>query len=445
MSYNNLANNLNAQGKYAQAESLYESDRDQPPLLTDDDHSHRPSYNNLAVNLDDQGKYAEAQPTTREGLEIRRDIFTDDHPDTAGATATWRVPSLTRGSTPKPSRYFEKALEITAAYLTDDHPHTVQSYNNLAANLDSQGKYAEAQTLYRKALEICRRAPHRRASRHCHQLHQPGRQSLRPGEVCRGARPMAECGQEPGCGPTPGRLRRAGTRRDSEIPAGRPGCRPGPARSAGRGVAGPGGRPGPRSARRAGRAPDRRLTPAERDRLGELTTELERLDRLVESIPKELDQAERAKQFEDLKRQREQASIDLGEFQAKLVREHGELEGHVASLDEIQAALPADAALVAWVDIPPVGPNDADPDGEHWGVVVRSRGVPSWVPIAGTGPDGLWSKDDTELASQVRTELRKLPDGGPADLRTLIKRLRTQRLEPLAKALGATRRPADGP
>ncbi len=145
---------------------------------------------------------------------------------------------------------------------------------------------------------------------------------------------------------------------------------------------------------------DRRLTPAERDRLRELTTALDRLDRLVEATPKELDQAERAKQFEDLKHQRELASIALGEFQAKLVGEHGELEGHVARLDEIQAALPADTALVAWVDIPPVGPNAADPDGEHWGVVVRSRGVPSWVPIAGTDPNGLWSKDDTELANQ---------------------------------------------
>ena len=186
---------------------------------------------------------------------------------------------------------------------------------------------------------------------------------------------------------------------------------------------------------------DRRLAPAERARLRELTAELERLDKLVETTPKDLDQAERAKRFEELKRQRELASIALGEFQTKLVRDHGPLAGQVARLNEIQAALPADAALVAWVDIPPAGPNAADPDGEHWGVVVRSRGIPAWVPIAGTGPDGLWTKDDTGLADRVRTELRRRPGAGPADLRPLIERLRTQRLEPLAKALGAT---ADG-
>ena len=61
----------------------------------------------------------------------------------------------------------------------------------------------------------------------------------------------------------------------------------------------------------------------------------------------------------------------------------------------------------------PLGPNAADPDGEHWGVVVRSRGIPAWVSIAGTGPDGLWTKDDTGLAGRVRTELRRRPGCRP--------------------------------
>jgi len=183
---------------------------------------------------------------------------------------------------------------------------------------------------------------------------------------------------------------------------------------------------------------DRRLAPAERTRLSELTAALERLDKLVESTPQGLDQTGRAKRFEDLKRQRELASIALGEFQTRLVQDRGALAGQVAKLNEIQAALPPDAALVAWVDIRPVGPNAADPDGEHWGVVVRCRGIPAWVPIVGTGPNGLWTKDDNGLANRVRTELRTRPGAGSADLRPLVERLRTQRLEPLAKALGAT-------
>jgi CHAT domain len=85
-----------------------------------------------------------------------------------------------------------------------------------------------------------------------------------------------------------------------------------------------------------------------------------------------------------------------------------------------------------------VGPNAADPNGEHWGVVVRSWGLPAWVPIRGTGPDGLWTKDDTGLAEKLRAELRRRPGTGTADLRPLVERLRTQPLVPLARALGAT-------
>ena len=70
---------------------------------------HRPqppdveAYNNLAANLQDQGKYSQAQPL------------------------------------------FEKALAIDRRMLTDDHPTTASSYNNVAANLDAQGKDLEAQ------------------------------------------------------------------------------------------------------------------------------------------------------------------------------------------------------------------------------------------------------------------------------------------------------------
>jgi hypothetical protein len=186
---------------------------------------------------------------------------------------------------------------------------------------------------------------------------------------------------------------------------------------------------------------DRRIAPGDRARLRELTAALERLDKLVETTPKGLDQADRAKRFEEFKRQRELASIALGDFHTKLVQDYGPLAGQVANLKEIQAALPADAALIAWVDIAPAGPHAADSDGEHWGVVVRSRGTPSWVPLLGTGANGLWTKADTDLAMWVRTELRQGSGAAAADLRLVLERLRSQRLEPLAKALGAT---ADG-
>jgi hypothetical protein len=48
----------------------------------------------------------------------------------------------------------EKALDITRKALGEDHPDTATSYNNLATNLDYQGRHGEAQPLHERALAI---------------------------------------------------------------------------------------------------------------------------------------------------------------------------------------------------------------------------------------------------------------------------------------------------
>src|SRR5262249_16931139 len=70
------------------------------------------SYNNLAANLNDQGKYAQAE----EGLR--------------------------------------KALAIYRTMLGEAHPITVRGYSNVGHNQNAQGRYAEAEALYRKAAEV---------------------------------------------------------------------------------------------------------------------------------------------------------------------------------------------------------------------------------------------------------------------------------------------------
>ncbi len=72
-----------------------------------------------AEALHDQGKYGQAEPMFKNGLEIRRRLFEDDHPDTAS------------------------------------------SYIWLAANFNAQGKYALAQPPYEKAARDSPSAAHR--------------------------------------------------------------------------------------------------------------------------------------------------------------------------------------------------------------------------------------------------------------------------------------------
>jgi tetratricopeptide (TPR) repeat protein len=478
--YNNLAMTLREQGRYAQAQPLFEKALEIRCLLLTDDHPHTAqSYENLAGNLYMQGKYAEAQPLGEKALGIRRRLHGDDHPepDTATSYNNLALNLRAQGRYEQAQPLFEKALEIYRRLLSDDHPNTANSYKCLASNLDAQGRYEQAQPLLEKALEIYRRLlsddhPHTASSYSvlAMNLHAQGRYEQ--------AQPLLEKALEihrqlhgedhrdtansysllamnlnvrgkyaEACDRwlsavkslDAARLQVAftGLERAGIKAAERPALaavlarlgQPAAAWQAleedlGRGLL------DELVARKDGR-----LNAAERDSLRELTAELERLDRLVETTPTGLDQAERARRFNDLKHQRAQASIALGEFQTRLVQEYGPLAGRVAGLDEVRAALHADAALLAWVDIPPVGSNAADPDGEHWAVVVRARGIPAWVPIAGSGPDGLWTRDDTALAGRVRTGLRRRPGTGSADLRPLIEKLRAQRLEPLARAL----------
>ena len=410
-SYNNVAANLRFQGKYALAQPLLENALEiRRRGLTDDHPVTALSYGNLAMNLADQGMYAQAQPLAEKALEIHRRRLTDDHPLTAASYDRLANNLKAQGKYSQAQPLYEKALEIRRRLLTDDHPDTATSYNNVASNLDAQGKYAAAQPLYEKALEIFRRLltdDHPKTAS-CYNnvasnLAAQGKYLQARDQWLSAVKSLDKARLRVAFAG----LERAGRTKEAVRPAlaavlarlGQPAqAWQSLEEDLGRGLL------DELAARQ-----DRRLAPAERDSLRKLTAELERLDRLVETTPKDLGKAERAKRFEELKNQRELASIALGEFQTKLVQDHDALAGQAASLSEIQAALPADAALVAWVDIPPAGPNAADPDGEHWGVVVRSRGTPAWVAIAGAGPDGSWTEDDIALAGRLRTELRKLP------------------------------------
>jgi tetratricopeptide (TPR) repeat protein len=437
-SYDNLAAHLSAQGKYAAAQPLFEKALEISRRLLTDDHIHTAAaYNNLAGNLKSQGKYAAAQPLFEKALSICRRLLTDDHPNTASAYTNAASNLRDQGKYAAAQPLFEKALSVDRRLLTDDHPDTAASYYGLALNLAARGQYTAAQPLFDKALEIWRRLltdEHRSTAR--------ARNSVAANLNAQGKYLDARdhwISAEKGLDAARLSVAFTGLERAGNAQPVRPALAAVLARlgqpleawqhleqDLGRGLL------DELAARQ-----DRRMALGDRARLRELTAELSRLDRLVEATPKGLDQAERAKRFEELRRQRTLASIALGEFQTKLVQDYGPLAGQVATLKEIQAALAADAALVAWVDLPPPGPSAADPDGEHWGMVVRSRGVPAWVAMTGTGPDGLWTQEDIALANRVRTVLRNRPAAGSIEPPPLLERLRTQRLGPLAKALGA--------
>src|SRR5262249_10492019 len=103
----------------------------------------------------------------------------------------------------------------------------------------------------------------------------------------------------------------------------------------------------------------------------------------------------------------------------------------------IQAQLPADAAWLAWVDVPGQR-HAADPNGEHWACLVKHRGPPVWVRLPGSGAEHAWTAADDALPRQVAAALSRPP--GELAPPTLLARLTAQRLEPLGPHLEGVRR-----
>ena len=172
---NEQAKTLLSQGKYCPGPAaLREGAGDPPPAPHRRTSRYRRRYNNLAYNLNAQRKYAQAQPLFEKALEIHRRLLTDDHPDTAGEL---RQPGAST-STHRGIRAGPAAVRES----TGDPPPT----------------------------------PHRRPPRHRRELQQPGDQPLRPGEVrrrpsrCTRRRWRSAAACSPTTTPTPPKLQQPG-------------------------------------------------------------------------------------------------------------------------------------------------------------------------------------------------------------------------------------------
>src|SRR5207248_770985 len=102
--------------------------------------------------------------------------------------------------------------------------------------------------------------------------------------------------------------------------------------------------------------------------------------------------------------------------------------------------IPADAALVLWID-------DL---GEPLGCVLRRHGPPVWVRLTGRGKDGAWTEQDRALPRKLYHLLRRPPSPRQSvrqreqsEQRDLIEALGKQRLQPLQPHLaGGNGQPA---
>jgi CHAT domain-containing protein len=482
VSYDGLAVNLRYQGRFAEALPLFEKALEIRRRLLGVRHPRTAeSYDELAKNYMEEGRLDVAQPLLQRALEISRGLLGEEDTRTACMCNDLALCLMQRGYFSAAEPLFTKAVDVYRRLLGEGSRETLACRNNLASNLSQQAKYTEAQPLYEKALSAARAnlGEHHALTGVCYNNLAKNLEAQRDYSAAEPLfrKALAIYTRLFGEGhpkmtyaynslaqnlKAQGRFNEA---LEQWLSASR-------SLERGRLSSGYTGLERSASARdmpllhlavllaRLGQydaawqrleealarglldeiaARDRnRLTSEDRGRLASSISDLERLNRLFEAVLSNRVRVERQQERAQLDRRRDQAKIALDELRAQLARKYGLIAGNVASLNEIQPVLSEDTALVAWIDIVPLGA--AADLCEHWGAVVRARGAPAWFRLSGTGQGGQWTESDGKLAEHVRGALRERR-ASPSSTPELLKRLRAQRLDPLVVALKAT---ADG-
>ncbi len=432
MSYNNVAYNQQKQGKYVEAGRLYAKALGiRRRVLGEDSPNTANSYNNLAGNLQAQGKLAEAEPLYQKALDIHRKAFGEEHPYTAQSYDNTASNLYRQGKFADAGPMHQKALDIQRRILGEVHPHTALSYNNVAANLQRQGKYAEAGLLYQKALDIQREVLgeyHPKTTVSYHNIASNLQAEAKYPEALAALETAARSYEAARLSVADGGLERAAFGAEQS---------PYPFLAAARSRA---GRTADAwSALEADLArglldemtlrPGVGLTPPEQRQRDELRARQTPLDARVLALASRLQRTDaETAELKRLGNQRQQ----LDEAVAKLAVAVSQRE--VAALVPFQATLAADAAFVAWVDVG----NQSAGVQEHWACLVRPHGDPHWERLRGSGPEGSWTSDDTELPGQFHAALAKSAPVAVVD--ALAKKLLAQRLAPLRIHLDGVKR-----
>ena len=153
------------------------------------------SLNNLALLYYAQGKYAEAEPLYQRSLAIWEKALGPEHPDVATSLNNLAALYRAQGKYAEAEPLYQRALAIREKTLGPEHPDVATSLNNLAELYYTQGKYAEAEPLYQRSLAIWEKALGPEHPDVAHEPQQPGGALPRPGQIRggRAALPAVPC------------------------------------------------------------------------------------------------------------------------------------------------------------------------------------------------------------------------------------------------------------
>jgi tetratricopeptide (TPR) repeat protein len=430
--FHNLAINLDAQGKYAEAGALFQRALDTIRRVGGEEHPDTAGiYNDVAINLQSQGRFTEAEPLHQKALQIFRKVRGEEHPDTGKSYLNGAVNLQAQRKYAEAGPLCQKALIILRQSLGEEHLATSAAYNNLALNLQLQGNYAEAGPLYQKALTTSRKVlgegHPQTANIYSYVALNLYAQAKYPAalESLEAAVRAFEAARQY---VAVGGLERATFRVERSPHAMLAAAKTGAGRSAEAWSAMEAGLARGLLEEMASRLGSG-FTPDELRRRNEFRVLVTRINaRILALVGRPKRTNSESAELEGLIEQRKKLEESLIELAVAASRRE------VATLAQLQAALPSDVAFVAWVD----ESEQSRGMQEHWGCVVRSTGDPKWERLPGSGTESKWTTEDTELPERFREALIKKDPASRLD--ALAEKFHAQRLAPLIKHLAGVKR-----
>jgi tetratricopeptide (TPR) repeat protein/tRNA A-37 threonylcarbamoyl transferase component Bud32 len=157
-SLNSLANVLQEQGRYPQAEALNtEILAIERRTLGDQHRDTLSGMNSLASVFRSEGKYDPAAALAGAALEMQRRLLGEKHPDTLSTTVNLARIKMEQGDYPQAETLLTDAMRLRKQVLGEEHPDTLSSMDLLSLVYRSEGKYKQAEQLSEQTLGVRRR------------------------------------------------------------------------------------------------------------------------------------------------------------------------------------------------------------------------------------------------------------------------------------------------
>ena len=151
---NNLAALYFLQGRYDAAEPLYKRALEARERTLGKEHTETlHSASNLAVLYVRQGQYSMAEPLMMRTLDSMERVLGEEHTETLISVNNLAYLYVVQGRLDQAEPLYKRALEARERLLGEEHPRTLNTVANLARLYLVQGRLDQAEPLYKRALE----------------------------------------------------------------------------------------------------------------------------------------------------------------------------------------------------------------------------------------------------------------------------------------------------